>query len=83
MTQGIRNNAWILLATQWSRAILVLLVVHGLTGCASEIQYAPKDPGRLDDPEQERRVFYDGWLHPGRSPESNQPINRRGLSEFQ
>ena len=58
--------------------IFAFLATMLFTGCASEVQYAPKDHGRLDDPEQEQRVFYDGWLHPGRQPESSMKDNFSG-----
>ena len=32
-----------------------------LTGCASQVDYAPKTQSELDQAAQEHRVFYEGW----------------------
>lgn len=53
-----------------------------LPGCASEVEYAPKDKVQTEEEAAEHRIFYEGWGRRGPSKEQKPyaPIEAQGLN---
>ncbi len=62
--------------------MFLLVATLFLAGCASDVEYAPKDKVQAEEDAQEHRVYYEGWgrRRPSREERPSLPSPGQGLN---